>query len=881
MINHLKEIHRELYLPQAPDAPKPPFKVTPISEPYLYTDANRYVDTFDNPNQSVKVEVSNVGGGRLDVQRISIPRGFNKWIKRAKKPKPVTLTSTSDPIEIELKLVLKALPNPSTVNIAKLNLISNSKRKTFSQILLGVRPPENQSTNLTLPQYLDFGEITVCKVSIADCREDAEAPPAEFLLIGDFTLNPPTRLEIAQVGESSFDAKIFTPKGELSYELDLQKSGVVMSGQRRQHYLQSLQQTVSIANVGQHKFSGQVITSDSEWLGLGAPSEISVRGYDTTDLPVSVNVEKLKPGRNFGELGVSDKKIPVWAWYKVVNETTLTLDKDKPDIHHVEEFPEQGTPLPIEVVSAEEPYQSVMLFDDLDFQFPLTSEERIGYLMGDFNQWTPRTLFLEKRDDGFGATLSVPEGTYLYRAEIDGEMRLDPVRLHEIVCSPHGLASQIQIKRREQQVTLQNRSKQKLNLKLQSSTKWMRIRPETLVLPPNKKSEITAVFRPEHLLPGLNLGWIQIETEKEPKRSLYVPIFVIGMTNGAVPILRNDVLDFPQIEQGKVERILFELDICGEGELKGEVQPSTVLHFVEEELHVQNETDDTEVCGRWTVKERELHVQNQTTFEPMEVAPFLQILSETPSNAYRKQIHASLVTDCYLANRRVLPFIAKYDMVHLVSEPPALYFPKVYLFDEPQRADVMVKRSDGKGNVECSVEIPEALTQLNFLQVKNRPVENTIGHCEFVLAPQVCTDTGRFTGSLRLKDQKSGMSLPLQFAADIVGGQAKIEVKTQKQRSNRLAGGIPLVITNVGETELRIFEVRFKNLRFHLSPHLTSQQRTLLPGESIERYIKTQKSISLLGKTTVRDTLIIRLNDLQFPNGVFEKEIVAKIWGVF
>ena len=152
-----------------------------------------------------------------------------------------------------------------------------------------------------------------------------------FYLIGDFTLNPPTLLEITQADESSFDAKIFTPKGQLSYELDLQESGGVMSGERREHYLQSLQQTISIVNVRRHRFSGQVITSDSEW--LVAPSKISVRGYDTTDLLVSVNVEKLKPGRrNFGELGVSDKKIPVWAWYKVVNETTLTLDKDKPDI---------------------------------------------------------------------------------------------------------------------------------------------------------------------------------------------------------------------------------------------------------------------------------------------------------------------------------------------------------------------------------------------------------------------------------------------------------------------------------------------------------------------------------------------------------------------
>ena len=146
-------------------------------------------------------------------------------------------------------------------------------------------------------------------------------------------------------------------------------------------------------------------------------------------------------------------------------------------------------------------------------------------------------------------------------------------------------------------------------------------------------------------------------------------------------------LAFPQIEQGKVEGIPLELDILGEGELKGEVQPSTVLRFVEGDLHVQNET----------------------TFEPIAAAPLVQVLSERPSNVYRKQIRASLVTDCYLANRRVHRFDAKYDMVHLVSDPPALYFPKVYLFDDPQHTDIMVKRSDGKDNVVCSVEIPDTL----------------------------------------------------------------------------------------------------------------------------------------------------------------------------
>lgn len=856
MINHLKNIHSLLYLPMARESEEPPFKVTPINEPYLYTDANVYVDTYDNPNQSVKVMVSNVGGGKLDVERISIPRVYGEWIKRVHGSKRATLTPTSEPIALELNLELKALPNPSSVNTAELNVISNSRRKTFSKILLGVHPPDNQSTHLTLPEYINFGEITVYKVSIADSREDAAAPPTEFLLIGDFTLYPPTHLEIIQKGESSFDARILTSKGELSYKLDLQEPGIVMPRQKKTGItLKYFQQNIPISNVNSHRSSTRISTSDSDWLVV--PTQLQTDGYNTTDLPVSINVEKLKPGRNVAEVGVADKKISVWTWYKIVKETVLTLDKKQPDIHHIEVFGEQETPLPIDVVSVDEPYQRVMIFEDFDFPFPLTGKERSSYLIGDFNQWTPRTLFFERRYDDFAVTLSVSEGTYLYRAEIDGEMRLDPARLYEIVCCSHGVASKIQVNSIEQKVTLRNRSKQKIGLKIQSLTEWMRIKPETLVLPPGNKREITAIIQPERLLPGLNLGWIRLESERKPIKSFLAPIYVIGMTNGAVPILRDEELVFPQIEQGKVEGIPLTLDVVGEGELKGEVQPSTVLRFVE----------------------RDLHVQNETAFEPMTAAPLVQVLSERPSNAYHKQIRASLVTDCYLANRRVHRFDAKYDMVHLVSDPPALYFPKVHLFDDPQHADITVKRSDGKGEVVCSVEIPDALKQTGLLRVENSAEANISDRCELVLNPQAAKDIGRISESLHLQDKRSGMVLPIQFAVDFIGGQAKIDVNTQTQRTSLSSGGIPLVITNIGETELRIFEVRFKNLRFYLSSYLTLQQGTLRPGESIERLIKVKKTLSLLGKTTVRDTLIIRLNDPQFPKGVFEKEIQGRVLG--
>ena len=859
MINHLKDIHRKLYLPRMQDSTDAPFKVTPTAEPYLYTDPNLTVDTFDNPNQSVKVAVSNVGGGKLEVERIRIPRASSAWVKRGSKSTPTTLTATSEPLEIELNLALKGLPNPSTVNSAELNLISNSKRKTFSKVLLEVHPSEDSSPNLSVPEYISFGEITVWNISITSHQEDETAQTVDFSLVGDFCHNPPKHLEITQKDEFCFEAIFLFRGGKLHYTLDVRSPGVIMPHRKKDGLkLKAFRETVSIGNANQHNFSGQV-TSDTDW--LVAPREIAVEPYSTTDLPVSVKVEKLKPGRNFGELIVSDQTIPVWAWYRISGETELTVNPERSDLHQVVEFPKQGKTLPIAVAQAQLPHQSVMIFEDVDFEFPLAGEDQFGYLMGDFNQWTPHALLLEKRSNesiskSLGLTLSIPDGTYLFRAEIDGEMRLDPRRLHEIVCCSHGLASKIQIERNEQQIALQNKSKQKLELRVHTLMEWMHVDSDTVHLPSNGQRNLPAVLSPAALQPGLNLEWLALESTEESTRALRVPIFVMGVTNGAVPALQNPEIEFPKFEQGKTTTTSLGLRILGKGELRGEIQPSTVLRFAEGSLRVQN----------------------ASASDPMQVAPIVQVLGDRQSNAYRKQCDAWFVTDCYLANRRVLSFTAKYDMIHLIADPPVLYFPKVFLFDAPQQTAITVRRSDGDP-VACTVDIPENLAQNGLLQVKDRTSESETLPCTFVLDPRSVTTAKRIAGIIHLKDEKSGMTVPVRFGTDIIQSRAEIHIESPQQLSGQ-SDGIPLTITNVGETEMKIFEVQFKAGKFYCTPHLSPHQ--LLPsGESLELLLKVRRQFRFFRSTVVRDTLVIRLSDSQFPDGLFEKEIAAEVQGIF
>ena len=847
MIQHLKAIHRQLYLPQAQAAPALPFTVAPINEPYLYTESAISVDRLEHPTPTVKVRVSNVGGGTLRVERMRIPRACSRWVKRTQKLTPTALKVASEPLEVELRLFPKELPKPGAVNIAELNLVSNARSKAFSKALLSVRLPKDSSAKVAVPAFINFGEITAWKVSLASSPSET----VDFLLLGEFGVAQLTQLtltqqEASETGMPAYTSVLKMPRGERHYQLKPSMPGAVMpKAKTKSAKFKRLQQTVQIANITSHPISARV-QSTAEW--LAAPREIQLDAYATADVPLSVNVDKLNSGRNFGELEVAGERIPVWVWYETVGETAVTLKPEKTDTPDVYDFPTKGKPLPVERVAESGISQTISkpvpktlpIFEDQGFRFPRAEEARAGYLMGDFNGWTPRTLFLEKRDESFGITLSLPDGTYLFRAEIDGETRLEPSRLHEIVCCSQGIASCIHIARNKQQVTLRNKSKRKLKLLCRSSVEWMRIEPDTVSLPGSGRTDVTIAFSPEKLQPGLNLGWLEMENTDEPVRTLRSPILVMGMTHGAVPRLRDTELAFQSIQPGCTEGVPLLLEIFGTGELKGTIQPSTVLRFAEGDFRIQN----------------------KAVFETAHAKPLVQVLSEKPSNAYRKKCYASLVTNCYLANRRVLPFVAKYEIVHLMPEPPVLYFPEVFLFDEPQHAEITVRRNDGEF-VACTAEIPKELAQHQLLTVK----EKSEG-CEFVLNPQVPLPAEKRRNVLRLKAQSSGITQPLSFAANIVEGIADIRID-----------GNRLVIANVGETALRIFSVRFENHQFYCAPHLPADT-TLLAGESVTRLLKIRGQ-AMFFRPTVRDMLRIRLNDSRFPHGLYRKEIVADMQGRF
>ena len=147
-------------------------------------------------------------------------------------------------------------------------------------------------------------------------------------------------------------------------------------------------------------------------------------------------------------------------------------------------------------------------------------------------------------------------------------------------------------------------------------------------------------------------------------------------------------------------------------------------------------------------------------------------------------------------------------MIHLISDPPALYLPKIYLFGDPQHMDMTIRRSDGKGNVVCNVEIPDALTEAGFLKVKNKCCRKMI--LDIVSSLLIhrfaeMLDVFRILYALRTRIPEWHCQFNSWRILSAV--KRRLIVSTRGQRLNPLSGGIPLVITNIGKTELRIFEL--------------------------------------------------------------------------
>jgi len=843
MIEHLKNIHDKLYLPSVAVPIERNYDIVPIEEPYLYASPSITPDEIDEPQQVISIPIYNVGGGALKVKGIEIDKKGKNWLKRKTKTLQAELSASSQCHSVELTLQQKKLLEIPTPHTAHLKIISNSISNTFSAVELTVNLPESDVPILKVPERVNFGEITVWRLSITDSRQK-KAEEKDFYLAGDFEGETPKRFRLRQTGKNTLHARFSAKGSELYYDLDLSSPGIIAPKTKRDKKakLEYALTKFSLSNVGRLAAKGEAEASDDWFSDL----EYRVEPASAKTFVLFANVERMQLGRNLGWLKIGGEKIEVWAWVVVKDaigqNENLTLVEDSELNYEVDLTKDTAEMLPLEASLSEIDYDNLPLFEDVEFNLPLNAKR--CYLVGDFNDWKSNALMMEKKDEAFFSTLSLPDGTYRYRYELDGETRLDPARLNEVIFCSHGFALRANLNRYERTFIIRNNGKDDINLLACSSTEWLNVSPASLSVPKKGEAEIKVEILPNRMEPGLNLGKVELISESEPNKMYGIPVSTMMKTEGVVPIIEDTEVELPKHGKGQKAAAPLKIKLVGAGTLTC-AMPSAMVQIPDGKITLHND----EPCV------------------PRLCSPEINIHGNKSSIVHRNQLKTFLITNCYLANRRVFELTYRYQIEHLVIEPRGLYFPKVFLFDKEQKATLKIKRSDGVP-ITPVVEIPEELSKNGLLEARTLS-DNS---CEFTLNPKAPSSPGVISETIELHDKRSKITERIRFAANIIASEAEINVETTKTISDQNHEGLALSITNKGDEDLKIFSLQFEKQHFTCVPRL-KRDTIIPPGATIRSTLKIRRGTKLLFKTSISDTLSIHLSDPKYSGGIFKRNL--------
>lgn len=848
MIEHLKNVHDKLYLPSVAVPLERDYDIVPIEEPYLYASPSIISGEIDEPQGTIAIPVCNVGGGMLRIKGIEIDEQAKSWLKRKPKNLPAELSASAGYHPVELTLQQKKLLDIPEPHTAHLEITSNGISDTFSAVALEVNLPSGDASGLTVPERVSFGEITVWQLSITDVRGE-KAEIQDFYLAGDFDGKPPTRFSLRQTSKMTLHACLSSKDSELHYDLDLSSPGIIAPKTKKDKKakLEYALTKFTLSNLGKNIADGEAETS-ADWF---SPLAYRLEPASTRTLVLFANVERMQLGRNFGWLKIGGKRISVWAWVAVKDtiggKENLTLVEES-ELNYEAEFPGYiMEELPVAASPREIDYDNLPLFEDVEFNVSLSPPLFDGnrcYLVGDFNNWKSTAVMMAKGEAAFSSTLSLPDGTYRYRYELDGEMRLEPGRLNEVIFGAHGFASRISLKRYERTFIIHNNGQDNIDLLAHSSTEWLNVSPTSLSVPREEKVEIMVELSPGQMEPGLNLGRVDLIAASEPNKMGSIPVSAMMVTKDVVPILEQTEVELPNFTKGEKVVAPLKIKLVGAGRLTHTI-PNAMLQMPADKMTLHNDEP----------------------YLPRVYALEVNIHSAKMARGHSKQVKTFLITDCYLANRRVFGLTYRYQMAHLVTEPRRVYFPRVFLFDKRQRATLQIKRSDG-APIAPGVRIPAELRKNGLLSV----VALSDKSYEFILDPKCVSSPGVLSGFIDIRDEDLKINEPVRFAANIIAAGAEINVETTKTMSNPKHEGLNLAITNRGDEELKIFSLQFEQQHFICVPRI--RRNTILPpGETIRSAIKIRRRAKLLFKTAISDTLSIHLNDSKYRGGVFKREL--------
>ena len=731
-------------------------------------------------------------------------------------------------------------------------------------------------------EIYDWGEILVWRLRVF-LVEDEDTRQKDFYLVGDFDQ---VSLQEVHIKKSAGNVLHVTCKLEgQRYEYDfgseidnlIVPSAIYVDDdsdeKKEAWYLSAGRRYVAVRNLDEDDiFVGTAEISDS-WLHV--VPELKIAPQDSINLILYIRWNDIKLGRNVATVELKkvvqevtterneqdteeSQKLEVCAWVNVIGtigeKGEFVFDANEEEVVHevTTERSEQEFHFSVTktlthqfpVSLDKKPWDSFPLFGETQFTMPSENSQR-AFLIGDFNEWKSPAYRMEQTGEHFEVGLALSDGEYYYRFLVDGEYRLDAFFPSTVYITKHGAASLKKIQRCTRRITLHNQNAPTFSGCLEPQAAWLNVSQSEQTLDADDKARITLTLVPSHLSPGPNYSSLDIVSKDNPYCRRRISIFVNAVVKGAVIEPRKETYSLPSFQRGQSVDTVLEFDIIGKGDLSGQILPS---RLVEEEQGRFSFTNSEQLkCKRYSLA--------------------VPLKTDSLRKTSTGSIHGMLVTDCYLANRRVIPIEWKCpDVKQLEFHPSFLHFPTVFYQDSPQLLLCKIRWNNGEPAKGLVFSIPEAADDFLRIEPSNEP-----GEYEVYLIPKQITKIGPISENISLFDPETELTDSILVSAQIIASTCKVLISQQTNKT--FDEKLSLLIKNIGDEPLKLFDIQIEKGRFRCEPKLV-EEPVIAPGDSFDFFLVPTVKANSFTEKTVEDQIIVKTSDFKVPNHKIDASIV-------
>lgn len=282
----------------------------------------------------------------------------------------------------------------------------------------------------------------------------------------------------------------------------------------------------------------------------------------------------------------------------------------------------------------------------------------------------------------FEARISLPDGRYLFGYDIDGYMRPDIGLAQNIILGADGIFSPFELLRGRRQIRLTNHERSTVRVLIEGDSPWIILDATVLDLPPGESTSTYISFDLNAMKEGLNTGLLRVNVQQGDQE---IPAGIIQVrvtinVGGSVPEFSVSPSDLGQLRQG-IDRAQLRVEVMakGTGRLTGVI--SLAGELVDFRLDAE---ESSNFAYTFNI---------DSAFLP----------KPGPHNSEAK-LDLMILTDSFLANRRLCRAEIVYRLLYLRKSLPALSFGRMRAgVTKSLRLDV--KCSDNR-EIELTVALP-------------------------------------------------------------------------------------------------------------------------------------------------------------------------------